>query len=254
MFGHSRILNCDVLRVRREDLLLRLRSGVLVTPNLDHLIHLQHDREFYECYTKADWCICDSHYLWLSSFLVGQPLPETISGADFFTEYYLYHKDDPDCRIFLLGAKEGVAATAREKINAKVGREIVIGAHSPSFGFEKKPEEIDDIVDIVNRSGANVVLVGVGAPKQEKFIMRYKERMPGVKLWMALGATIDFEAGNVKRAPRWVQRCALEWLYRIYCEPKRMFKRYICDDLIFFWYLFKQVLGIYKNPFEEATN
>jgi exopolysaccharide biosynthesis WecB/TagA/CpsF family protein len=193
-------------------------------------------------------------YLWLSSFLVGQPLPETISGADFFTEYYLYHKDDPDCRIFLLGAKEGVAATAREKINAKVGREIVIGAHSPSFGFEKKPEEIDEIVDIVNRSGANVVLVGVGAPKQEKFIMRYKDRMPGVKVWMALGATIDFEAGNVKRAPRWVQRCALEWLYRIYCEPKRMFKRYICDDLIFFWYLFKQVLGIYKNPFEEATN
>lgn len=71
---------------------------------------------------------------------------------------------------------------------------------------------------------------------------------------MALGATIDFEAGNIKRAPRWVQKCAMEWLYRIYCEPKRMFKRYICDDLIFFWYLFKQVLGIYKNPFEEATN
>jgi len=94
-----------------------------------------------------------------------------------------------------------------------------------------------------------VVLVGLGAPKQEKFIMRYKDRMPGVKIWMALGATIDFEAGNIKRAPRWVQMCAMEWLYRMYCEPKRMFKRYICDDLVFFWYLLKQVLGVYKNPF-----
>lgn len=80
--------------------------------------------------------------------------------------------------------------------------------------------------------------------------MKYKERMPGVKIWMALGATIDFEAENISRAPKWVQDCALEWLYRIYCEPKRMFKRYFGDDLIFFWYFLKQLLGIYKNPFE----
>ena len=254
MYGQSHILNCDVLQVTMTDLLRQMKFGVLVTPNLDHLIHLQHDREFYECYHKAEWCICDSHYLWLASYIVGQPLPETISGADFFTRFYEYNKDNQDCKIFLLGAKEGIAIKAQEKINAKVGREIVVGAHSPSFGFEKKPEEIDEIVDIVNRSGANVVLVGVGAPKQEKFIMRYKERMPDVKIWMALGATIDFEAGNIKRAPRWVQKCAMEWLYRIYCEPKRMFKRYICDDLIFFWYLFKQVLGIYRNPFEDVNN
>ena len=91
----------------------------------------------------------------------------------------------------------------------------------------------------------------MGAPKQEKFICRYREQMPGVKVWMALGATIDFEAGNIRRAPKMFRRLALEWLFRMYCEPKRMFKRYICDDLLFFWYLLKQVLGMYKNPWKE---
>lgn len=251
MFGHTRILNCDILQVTKDELLHELKEGVLITPNLDHMFNLQHDREFYDCYRRAKWCVCDSHYLYFSSFLIGKPLPETISGADFFTKYYMYHKDDPDCKIFLLGAKEGVAVTAMKKINEKVGRNIIIGGHSPSYGFEKKPEEIEDIINIVNNSGANAVLVGVGAPKQEKFIMQYKDRMPGVKVWMALGATIDFEAGNIQRAPRWIQAIAMEWLYRMYCEPKRMFKRYICDDLVFFWYLFKQVLGIYKNPFDK---
>lgn len=135
-----------------------------------------------------------------------------------------------------------------EKINEKIGWPIVVGAHSPSYGFEKKLEEIAEITRIINESGANVVLVGVGAPKQEKYITNYREQMPGVKVWMALGATIDFEAGNFRRAPKSFRRLALEWLFRMYCEPKRMFKRYICDDLVFFWYLLKQVLGLYKNP------
>jgi len=258
----TKVLNIDAHCITEKMLLKGLDknlmgcggNGVLITPNLDHLIKLQKDKEFYECYKNAEWVVCDSMILWLCSKLLKKSFPEPIPGSSFFTHFYEYNNYNRNCKIFLLGAKEGVAIKAQEKINAKVGREIVVGAHSPSFGFENKPEEIDEIVDIVNRSGANVVLVGVGAPKQEKFIMRYKERMPDVKIWMALGATIDFEAGNIKRAPRWVQKCAMEWLYRIYCEPKRMFKRYICDDLIFFWYLFKQVLGIYKNPFEEATN
>lgn len=137
------------------------------------------------------------------------------------------------------------------RVNEKCGRQMVIGAHSPSFGFERKDDENRELVRMINESGANVVLVGVGAPKQEKWIMRWKDEMPGVKVWMALGATIEFEAGSVKRAPKFFQKFALEWLYRIYCEPKRMFKRYIGDDLVFFWHLFRQVIGVYRNPFEE---
>ena len=78
---------------------------------------------------------------------------------------YVSHKDDANCKIFLLGAKEGIAAKAMEHINERVGRQMVVGAHSPSFGFEKHEDECEELVRIVNESGANVLLVGVGAPK-----------------------------------------------------------------------------------------
>jgi exopolysaccharide biosynthesis WecB/TagA/CpsF family protein len=246
-----RILNIDVLNITRQQLLENLHEGVLITPNLDHLIKLQKDRKFYECYQKADWVVCDSNILRLFSKLLKKPFVEAIPGSSFFTSYYMYHKDDADCKIFLLGAKEGVAAKAMENINAKVGRQIVVGAHSPSFGFEKNDDECEELVRIVNESGANVLLVGVGAPKQEKWIMKYRERMSGVKLFMALGATIDFEAGNIKRAPKFFQKFALEWLYRFMMEPKRLFKRYFVDDIQFFYYFMKQLLGIYHDPFQK---
>ena len=193
--------------------------------------------------------VCDSKILYLLSKLLKRPLPEAIPGSSFFTSYYMYHKDDQNCRIFLLGAKEGIAAKAMQRINEKVGREIVIGAHSPSFGFEKNEKECEELIDIVNKSGANVLLVGVGAPKQEKWIMKYRDRMHGVDLFMALGATIDFEAGTLKRAPAFWQKIGMEWLYRCMKEPKRLFKRYFVDDMQFFYYFTKQLLGVYKDPF-----
>lgn len=104
---------------------------------------------------------------------------------------------------------------------------------------------------MINDSSANVVLVGVGCPKQEKWIDKHKTKMPQVNLWMALGATIDFEAGNVKRAPKIFQKLALEWFYRFLMEPKRMFKRYFVNDIQFFYYFAKQLLGVYKDPFGD---
>ncbi len=246
-----KILNADVLNITQAELLEQLKKGVLVTPNLDHLVKLQKDREFYDVYQQADWVVCDSRILYFLSKLLKRSFPEAIPGSSFFTAYYEYHKDDPDCRIFLLGAREGIAQKAMERINERMGREIVVGAHSPSFGFEKKEEECQELVRIVNDSGANVVLVGVGAPKQEKWIMKWKDRMPGVDVWMALGATIDFEAGTLKRAPTFYRKIGMEWFYRFMKEPKRLFKRYFVDDMKFFWQFTKQLLGCYHNPFAE---
>lgn len=246
-----RVLNINILSITQQNLLKNLHKGVLITPNIDHLVKLQHDREFYDVYQQAEWVVCDSKILYLLSKLLKHPLPQAIPGSSFFTAFYQYHKDDPDCKIFLLGAKEGIAAKAMERINKKVGRAIVVGAHSPSYGFEKNEEECRELVDIVNKSGANVLLVGVGAPKQEKWIMKYRDSMPGVKIFMALGATIDFEAGTLKRAPLFWQKIGMEWLYRVLKEPKRLFKRYFVDDMTFFYYFAKQLLGINKNPFEK---
>ena len=210
-----KILNVDILNITQSDLLKKLSEGVFITPNVDHLVKLQKDREFYELYKKADWIVCDSRIVTLALKFLGTPVRETIPGSSFFTEYYFYHKNNKNIKIFLLGAAEGVAEKAMHKINNKVGWNMVIGAHSPSFGFDKNEAECEEIVNIINQTDATVLVVGAGAPKQEKWIAQYKNRFTKVKLFMALGATIDFEAGTMKRAPKSFQRMALEWFFRM---------------------------------------
>lgn len=250
----SKARSIDILNVRLDDytlpeLLSELKRGVLVTPNVDHIVKVQTDREFYQAAGAAEYSICDSRILQLMSRIKGEPLREAIPGSSFFPAYCDYHAGDEAVKIFLLGAREGVADTARQKINARIGREIIVGAYSPPFGFDRDEAECQHIVNILNASGANVVLVGVGNPKQTTWIQRYKAQVPGVDLWMALGATIDFEAGNIKRAPALWQRLRMEWLYRFLCEPRRLFRRYFVDDMKFFYHFAKQLLGVYKNPF-----
>jgi exopolysaccharide biosynthesis WecB/TagA/CpsF family protein len=234
--------------------LQQLDKGIFITPNVDHLVKLQKDCEFYKVYQNADWVVCDSKIMALGLRFLKTPIKEVIPGSSFFTDYYLYHKNNEEVKIFLLGAAEGVAEKAMYNINARVGREIVVGAHSPSFGFEKNESECEEIIRLINTTDATVLVVGVGAPKQEKWIFKYKDKFIGIKLFMALGATIDFEAGNVKRAPKIFQKLALEWFYRMCVDPKRLLKRYLVDDLPFFYYLLRQKFGCYKNPFETKIN
>ena len=243
-----KVLNVEIDNISVDELLKRLDHGVLVTPNVDDLMKHQRIREFHECASKAEFSVCDSKVLLLSAKLLGTPLKEAIPGSSFFPQYCDYHAKD-DKRIFLLGAKEGVAEIAKKKINSRIGREIVTGTYSPPFGFEKDEQECEWIVDMLRQTDANVVLVGLGNPKQTLWIYKYKDRVPNIKVWMALGATIDFEAGNIKRAPKIYQKLALEWLYRLCKEPKRMYRRYMIDDMPFFWLLMKQKLGKYTNLF-----
>ena len=245
-----KILNINIQNITQTDVLKNLSEGFFLTPNVDNLMRLQKDREFYEIYRSADWVVCDSKIVMLGSKFLGTPLKETIPGSSFFTEYCFYHRNNEKVKIFLLGAAEGVAEKAMQNINNRIGRNIVVGAHSPSFGFEKNEVECEEIVRLINVTDANVLLVGASAPKQEKWIYKYKNQITNVKLFMALGATIDFEAGNVKRAPKIFQKLALEWFFRMCSDPKRLVKRYLIDDLPFFYYLMKQKLGLYKNPFE----
>lgn len=246
-----KLLNIEIDNISQEDLLARLKRGVLVTPNVDQMVKLQSDREYYEIVRNAEWVICDSKILLFCSSLTKTPIHEVISGSSFFPVFCDYHKNDDDCRIFLLGAMNGVAQKAMERINERIERHIVVGAYSPTYGFEKKQEENEQIYQMINESGANVVLVGVGCPKQEKWINAHKEKMPQVDIWMALGATIDFEAGSMRRAPMMFRKLGMEWFYRFLQEPKRMYKRYFIDDPKFFWYFGKQLLGLYKDPFEQ---
>lgn len=245
-----RILNIDFDNLTMLELLERLRhGGVVYTPNVDHLVKLQHDREFYHIYQNADYRVCDSQIvLYIAKFL-GLRIKEKISGSDLFPAFYTYYRHDDSMRIFLLGASDGVAQRAKNCINQKLDREMVIAAHSPSYGFEKNDAECQQIIDLINASGATVLAIGVGAPKQEKWIAKYRHQFTHVKTFLAIGATIDFEAGEVPRAPRWASQVGLEWLYRLISEPKRLWKRYLLEDIPLFKLVLSQKLGRYKNPF-----
>lgn len=249
MIDKTKILNISINNITTETLLSVFDTGFLVTPNVDHLVKLQKDKEFYEVYLSADWVICDSKILGLCLKFLGTPIKEVIPGSSFFPTFCNYHRENDDIKIFLLGAEEGVAEQAKQNINERIGREIIVGAHSPSFGFEKSEDECLQIVKMINETSATVLLVGVGAPKQEKWIYKYRKYLINIKIFLPLGATIDFEANNIKRAPRIFQKYALEWLYRMIKDPKRLVRRYLIDDSIFFYYLIKQKINIYKNPF-----
>lgn len=242
------LLNISVDSLQLTEVLEQLKNGVVFTPNVDHLVRLQTDKDFLQVYDSADYKLCDSKILYYASKFLGTPIKEKISGSDLFPAFYNYHKEDSGIKIFLLGAERGVAKRAQEQINKKVGRNIIVAAHSPSFGFENNPDECDRIIDKINNSKATVLAVGVGSPKQEKWICKYKDKLPYIQIFLAIGATIDFEAGKIKRSPKWISNVGLEWLYRMMSEPKRLWKRYLVDDLPFLWLIIQQKFNLYKPP------
>jgi N-acetylglucosaminyldiphosphoundecaprenol N-acetyl-beta-D-mannosaminyltransferase len=242
-----KILNLEIDNLSKYDFLSNLKHGVIFTPNVDHLMLLQKDSEFLKAYSISDYKVCDSQIIIYASKFLGTPIKEKISGSDLFPSFYNYHKTNEEVKIFLLGAAPGIAEKARKVINNKVGREIVIASHSPSFGFEKDEIECKRIIEMINNSQATVLAIGVGAPKQEKWIYKYKSSLPNIKIFMAIGATIDFEAENVARSPKWMSELGLEWLFRLLSEPKRLWKRYLIDDIPFLLLIFMQKYKLYKN-------
>lgn len=243
------ILNVSIDNIGFNELLAKLRhGGVVFTPNIDHLVKLQKDQEFYEIYQQADYRTCDSQLLLLASRFLGTPLQEKISGSDLFPAYCKLYAKSNDVKIFLLGGKEGAAEAAQQKINQEVDSNIIVDTYCPPMGFEHDPEECAKIIEIINNSEANVLAVGVGAPKQEKWIAQHKNQLDHkIKTFFAIGATIDFEAGLTNRAPSWISKAGLEWLYRLLAEPKRLWKRYLIDDPVFFFLIALQRFNLYNK-------
>ncbi|ELS02634.1 exopolysaccharide biosynthesis protein, WecB/TagA/CpsF family [Xenococcus sp. PCC 7305] len=239
------ILNVSIDNLSLLELLNELKvGGVVFTPNIDHIMKLQKDRSFYNIYHQADYRVCDSQLLMLASRFLGQPIKEKISGSDLFPAFYEHYQHDEEVKIFLLGGVEGAAEIARKNINAKVGRDMIIDSYCPPFGFEKDEAECDKIIQLINNSEATVLAVGVGAPKQEKWINSHKSQLNKIKTFFAIGGTIEFEADFRARAPKWVSQAGLEWLYRLMQEPKRLWRRYLLEDIPFFFLILKQKLQL----------
>jgi N-acetylglucosaminyldiphosphoundecaprenol N-acetyl-beta-D-mannosaminyltransferase len=248
-----RMLNVWIDNLSMAELMEELREGIVWTLNPDHLYHLQRNEDFYRAYRQADFITSDSKYVYWSTHWLGRPIQEKVSGADLVPAFCDYHRNNPNIKVFLLGAKPGIAAIAQQRINERAGRDMVVGALGPSMNFVNDPTETQQAIDQINTSEANVLIVGLGAPKQELWITRNRNRMPNVKIYMGIGAVIDYEANVVKRAPQWMTRNGLEWVYRITTEPRRYWRRYL-RDMEFFWLVLKDRIGRYSPPkFAEDT-
>ena len=242
------ILNISIDNISKTKILRKLKQGGIVfTPNVDHIIKLQKDPDFYQIYKKADYRLCDSQMLMIASRFLGTPIQEKISGSDLFPAFYRYYAKDKSVKIFLLGGPPGAAQMAQKNINNIVGREMVVDYYCPPFGFEEDTVECSKIVDKINNSGATVLAVGLGAPKQEKWIYEYKNSLKGIKTFFAIGATIEFEAGFIPRAPQWMSLAGIEWLYRLIQEPRRLWKRYLIEDTSFFFLILLQKFNLYSK-------
>ncbi|MBE9029710.1 WecB/TagA/CpsF family glycosyltransferase [filamentous cyanobacterium LEGE 11480] len=236
------ILNVEIDNLSMQEFLGQLEQGVVFTPNVDHLMKLQHDKAFVAAYQQADYRVCDSQVLLYAAKFLGDPIKAKISGSDLFPKFCEYHAQNEAIKIFLMGGAEGIAAQARSRLNRRIGREIIVADLSPSFGFEKNPKECLEIVQLIRQSSANVLVVGVGAPKQEIWITKHRHMLPNIDIFLAVGAAIDFEAGNKPRSPEWMSHLGIEWMHRLLSEPQRLWKRYLIEDMPFFALLFKQKL------------
>ncbi|MGG7141936.1 WecB/TagA/CpsF family glycosyltransferase [Clostridium nigeriense] len=220
-----------------DELIINKKPSYVVTPNVDHIVKLERDNEFQAVYKEADLILADGMPLIWIAKIKKNPIKEKVSGSDLFPEVCKLAAKK-GYKIFILGAAEGVAAKAAENLEAKYMGLNVVGTYSPSYGFENKKNEIEKIVSMINMVKPDILAVGLGAPKQEKFLYKYRDKL-NVPVSLAIGASIDFEAGNVSRAPEWMQKSGLEWSYRLFKEPKRMFKRYLVNDMKIFKLIFK---------------
>ncbi len=202
------------------------RGGAVFTPNVDHVVTAEDDLAFRAAYAEASLALPDGQALvWATRFL-GTPVPEKVSGSDLVWPL-LERAATAGWRIYLLGGAAGAAEAVGERIERELGGAIC-GVDAPRVSLEGGPDEAE-VIERVRRARPDLVLVALGSPKQERFIGRALPALaPAVA--MGVGASLDFLAGRVPRAPGWISRAGLEWLFRLSLEPRRLAHRYLVKD------------------------
>lgn len=204
----------------------------VVTPNVDHVVMFQENEKLRDAYSDAHLVLADGHPVVLASKLLKRPLPERVAGSELVPKLFDTFNTAGNLKVFLLGAAEGVAEVAAQNMAQLWPNVQTVGLYSPPMGFEKDVNECANILQKITVAKPDVVVVGFGAPKQELWVHQY-HRLIDAKVALCVGATIDFLAGEKKRAPVWMQKSGLEWVHRMCSEPKRLFKRYSKDAWVF---------------------
>lgn len=202
------------------------RCRFVVTPNLDHAVLLKESESLRDAYKNAALILADGMPLVWASKILGTPLRERVAGSDLVPA--VLQAAAPGTRVFFLGASEESSALAAGNVHARYPHLQIAGRLSPPFGFEKDAIWSQKITEMIRTCQASLIVVGLGAPKQELWVHAHHTQLPNT-VALCAGATIDFLAGTVARAPNWAQKSGLEWVHRLLSDPGRLAKRYTKD-------------------------
>lgn len=208
-----------------------------VVVNVAKLVHMQTDATLREDVMGSDLINIDGAGVVLGARLCGHTVPERVAGADLMQEL-LSVCAAKAYKPYILGAKEEVLQRAVANIQARHPQLVFAGYRNGYFGATEEPLIMQAIAD----SGADCLFLAITSPTKERLMAQYKD-MLGVPFIMGVGGTVDILAGKIKRAPRWMQKYGLEWLYRIIQEPRRMWKRYLITNSCYVWLLLKERFG-----------
>ena len=224
---------------RVAELVARRRGGTVITPNVDHLVLLEEDARLREAYASASLVLADGMLVVWASHLLGTPLREKISGSDLIRPL-LERAADSGWSVYLIGGGEGVAARAAEAMKRDAVGLRVVGIDARPIDLDGGSPTHDELVVGVKAARPDLVLLALGCPKQEIVMQRIAAAVrPAVCI--GVGAGLDFVAGTLPRAPRWVSSSGLEWLYRLAREPRRLWRRYLLRDPRFALILLRQI-------------
>lgn len=202
------------------------------------LVTAKQDNSFNSIINKADLSTADGMPLVWMLRTRGFRGQQRIYGPDLMWKY-CERTAKTGHSVYLYGSSAGVLDRLQARLHEAFPALKIAGAYSPPFR-EMSEEEDRRIVDEINRSGAGVVFVGLGCPKQERWMAAHRGRIQATMI--GVGAAFDFHAGTLRQAPRWIQRAGLEWLYRLMTEPRRLWRRYLYNNSFFVYYLIREML------------
>jgi N-acetylglucosaminyldiphosphoundecaprenol N-acetyl-beta-D-mannosaminyltransferase len=226
--------------------LARGQGGWLVTANLDFLRRYVHDVGSRTLYDAADIRVADGMPLVWAARLQGDVLPERVAGSSLVA--LLAERAAREGRsLYLLGGAPGASPRAAEVLLQRHPTLKIVGTSSPRVSDPPTAAEVEPMREELARLRPDLVLVGLGSPKQEKLIAELRPALPSSWL-MGVGVSFSFLAGDVRRAPVWMQRTGLEWIHRLAQEPRRLARRYLVEDLPFSVSLFAHALRRRGSP------
>ncbi len=205
------------------------QSRYLCFCNVHVVVTLQHEAAFAEAVAQSDMALPDGMPVAWMLRRFGFPQQQRINGPDFMRDYCALAERN-GTPVFFYGSTPHTLEAIRAWIGVMFPGLKVAGMLSPPFRT-LLPEEDEEIVAQINASGARVVFVGLGCPKQELWMAAHRDRINAVMV--GVGAAFDYHAGTLERAPIWMQQRGLEWLYRLYKEPRRLWKRYLVSNTLF---------------------